>query len=227
MKQIFIIALVIGIALTNAMGQKQGGIVFEQVINIHKNLSPEQQAYIAMLPEFSKRKYQFVFNEKQGVLKVLPQEQPEGMMIMTSGGGNDAFVDFKKQVYRNYIEVDGEVFCTEVPIIPVSEIKATGKTKKILNYECKEYRGEGTEFSLWICESLPAGISPMPPIFGNGAVLSMESDKLSFTAVSFSKGIDAKELTPKEAQVITAEQYKDLQEEKIGEMKAMSGSKVN
>ncbi|WP_282013979.1 hypothetical protein [Marinifilum flexuosum] len=222
MKKVLFTTLAFILGIYAVFAQKQGTIVYENTINIHKSLGPDQQALKAMIPETTSKNFQFIFSEKHGCLKELKSDSPKGVMIQMGGSKNSTWFNFEKNVFRNYIDLDDELFHTETPII-TSDAKPTGRSKNILGYKCDEYKSSDDEFSFWVAKDFPKKITPMPSLFFNGAVLAVDNDRLSFKAISFSKDIDEKELIPAESQEITAEQFQDLQEEKLSEMKAMGG----
>lgn len=224
MKKVLFTALAILFATGLIFAQKQGTIVYESTINIHKSLGPDQQALKAMIPETTTQKFEFIYNEKYACFKNVPSDMPKGMMIQMGGGGSGSktWFNFEKNVFRQYINLDDELFHTEIPM-ELAEVKTTGKSKTILNYTCKEYKGKDGKFSFWVTKDLPKNITPMPSLFFEGAVLAVDNDQMSYKAVSISKDIDEKELSPVESQEITQEQFQDLQEEKMNEMKSMNG----
>ena len=225
MKKI-IISLVVFLFTANAMySQKQGTIVYENTMNIHKSLGVDQQALKAMIPETSTQKFHFIFNEKYGCFKNLPAEMPKGMMIQMGGGDSKTWFNFEKDIFRQYIDLDDELFHTETPM-KAANAKPTGKSKTILNYTCEEYKSEDGKFSFWVAKDFPKKITPMPPMFFDGAVLAIDNDIMSYKAVSFSKDIVEKELTPVESEEITQEQFQDLQEEKMSELQSMGGKMI-
>ncbi|WP_421919510.1 hypothetical protein [Marinifilum sp.] len=222
MKKVVFTTLAILFATGLIFAQKQGTIIYEHIINIHKSLSAEQQALKAMIPETSTQKFQFIYNEKYGCFKNIPAEMPKGMSILMGSGSSKIWFNFEKDVFRKYIALDDELFHIETPM-KLAETKPTGKSKTILNYTCKEHKSNDGAFSFWVTKDLPKNITPMPSLFFEGAVLAVDNDKMSFKAVSFSKDIDNKELIPVKSQKITHEQFQDLREEKMSEMKTMGG----
>jgi hypothetical protein len=225
MRRIIITALAILFATSITFAQKQGTIVYENTMNIHKSLSPDQQALKAMIPETTTQNFQFIFNEKYGCFKNAPSDMPKGMMIKMGSGDSKTWFNFGEDVYRQYIDLDEELFHTEFPMV-ASKAKPTGKSKTILDYTCEEYKSEDGKFSFWVARDFPKKVSPMPGIFFKGAVLAIDNDIMSYMAISISKDIDEKELKPVESQEITQEQFQDLQEEKMNEMKAMNGKVI-
>ncbi|NOU58445.1 hypothetical protein [Marinifilum caeruleilacunae] len=226
MKRIIVTALAILLSVAYTFAQKQGTILYENTINIHKNLSPEQQALKAMIPETTTQNFQFIFNEKFGCFKSAPSQKPKGIMIQMGGGDSKTWFNFEKNVFRKYIELDNELFHSETKIEKITDAKPTGKTKSILNYKCEEYKSEDGAYSFWVTKELPSYISPLAPMFLEGAILAIENDMLSYKAVSISEDFDEKELKAVQSEEITAEQFQDLQEEKLSEMKAMRGKVI-
>ena len=222
MKKIILSTLVMLLIVNFVSAQKQGTIVYEQSINLHKSLSPKQQALKAMIPETTTKKNQFIFNEEKGCLKNLPTDSPKGMVINVGGSDKPTWINFQKEIYRKYIDIDDELYHTE-NTIDVDDAKPTGNSKKILNFACDEYKSADDTHSFWVSKELPKHLTPMVPLFLDGAILAIENEKISFLAISFSQEIDTRQLIPLESEEITSEQFEDLQEEKLNEMKAMGG----
>jgi len=222
MKKIILSTVILLLLANFVSAQKQGTIVYEHTINLHKSLSPKQQALKAMIPETTTQKIQFTFNEESGCLKNLPTDSPKGMTIKVDGSDKRTWFSFQQKVYRKYIDIDDELYHSE-NAIDVDDAKPTGNSKKILNYVCDEYKSADDSYCFWVSKELPKHLTPMVPLFLDGAILAIENEKMNFLAISFSKEIDTKHLIPLESDEITQEQYEDLQEEKMSEMKAKGG----
>lgn len=221
MKIIYVFALLAVFSVFGATAQKKGKITYDQVINVHKNLSSDQQALKALIPETMTKKYQFIFVDGQARLKELKQES--NVMIVQMGGetSTDAFFNLKDKTVQKFFELDGESFYTEKNI-EFTELKPTSETKKILGYTCKAYTTH--EMKFWVTKELPSLITPLPPFFIDGAILAIENDQISYTAVKIEKEATIAELEKPKAQKVTAEQAEDLQEEILNNVKQKYGN---
>lgn len=218
MIRILTICMTLFLLSTTSLKAQKGTIVYKQTINIHKQLSPEQQMYKALVPETITKTFHFSYNEKQGkCYSVKSKEQGNVAFFMQ---GSDYTCDFTKQTYRRYVEVEDDIFYCEMPI-KKSAIKATGKSKKILGYSCREYKIIGKEMSFWITSDLPKYITPMEPYFFEGAVLELQEENFSFLAVDIMDKIDDSTFAHVNSRSVTKQQYEDLKEEEMSELKEM------
>ena len=54
---------------------KEGKIIYERKVNMHKRLTGEQESMRNMVPEFSTFKTQLVFSENESIFKQIEQEE--------------------------------------------------------------------------------------------------------------------------------------------------------
>ncbi|ETN95252.1 GLPGLI family protein [Zhouia amylolytica] len=217
-KAILLFSVIIGLAYSSK-AQNSGTIIYERTINLHKNLSEDQQMMKSMIPETTSSDFRFTFNKSKGVYEEIPSKKSTGIIISSEGDGGKTWFDFDRNVFRKYITVDGELYHNNGPIVALENIKPTGKSKKILGFPCEEFKTSEGQFSIWVTKHLPKYITPLAPMFYNGAVLAIEGDKVSYIAKSFSENIDPKKLIPDSSTEITKEQFLDLQEEKMDALK--------
>lgn len=223
----FIIVICVSFFSTTQLKAQKGTIVYNQTINLHKNLSAEQQIYKAIIPETVTQQFQFIYNKKHGSYKSIVSSKSNGnVSISMQGPSGDMWCDFSINRYRNYIEVDGTLFHCEKEIKMIAA-KPTGKKKKILGYVCNEYVAKGGKYHAWICDDLPKYITPMEPFFFNGAVLELKGENISYEAVDIFNQVDDIALKPIVSKAVTLEQYQDLKEEKRGELSALKGKVIH
>lgn len=195
---------------------QKGTIVYLHTINLHKNLSVEQQMYKALIPKTITNQFQFIYDTKHGCCKSIVSSKPN-RKISFRGYGRGVWCDFSTSRYRKYIEVDGSLFHFEKEM-KIIEAKPTGVKKKILGYMCDGYVVQEGKYHVWICDDLPKYITPMEPLFFHGAVLELEGGDFSYKAVEISDNVDGIALKLIKSQAVTLEQYQDLKEEKKGEL---------
>ncbi len=209
--KLFLAIMLVSAFATLSKAQTQGTIIYEQRINLHKNLDKKQKGYKKLIPEFSEKKYIFLYDENSGRL-FEKKEKKSGISITMSGASNNSWIDFINKKIREYIEVDGEMYYTEEELTTYEATK-TGETKKILNYTCFEYKDSEENMTFWVCPDLPSYITPMPPICFEGAVLEICNDDISYVALSISNEIDIEELSAPAGTEVTREQAEDLRDE--------------
>lgn len=216
----FIIVICVSFFSTTQLKAQKGTIVYNQTINLHKNLSAEQQMYKALVPETITKTFHFSYNEKQGKCYPVESKEQGGVAFVMQGQGSDYSCDFTNETYRRYVEVEGEMFHCEMPI-KKSDVKETGKSKKILGYSCREYKINGKEYSFWVTTELPKYITPIEPYFFEGAVLELQGENFSFLAVDIMDKIDDSTFAHVNSRSVTKQQYEDLKEEEMSELKEM------
>ena len=216
MKLIYLAAILMATIVVNATDQQKGKIVYEQTINIHKSLSPDQQALKAIVPEKITKNYELYFTPEKARLKEIEQVSNTMMIRMGGDSSGNIFFDLKDKKLNSFFSVDGEHFYTESEIEPIS-VASNGKSKEILGYKCKAFVHDKKTF--WVTQQLPKYLSPLSPFHFNGTVLAIDSDKISYKANKIEKEINPEAFSTPEAQRVTKEQAEDLQEEAINSMK--------
>jgi GLPGLI family protein len=110
MKKIWIAALIMSSGVAAVAQVKEGTVVYEMKVNMHKRLPPEAEQFKAMIPEFRTTKTQLQFNSTQSLYKALPDETAEmptagdgggRRMNFMMGGGNtndETFRDYEKEL---------------------------------------------------------------------------------------------------------------------------------
>jgi GLPGLI family protein len=124
---------------------KEGKVVYERKVNLHKRLPPEAEQMKAMLPEFQTTKMELQFNQTQSLYKNLPEEENqlpsagEGQRFnFRFGGGspNDAtFRDYDKEQIVESRELGPKTYLIEDTLRPL-KWKIEGDTMTINGYLC-------------------------------------------------------------------------------------------
>ncbi|HSC54172.1 MAG TPA: GLPGLI family protein [Phnomibacter sp.] len=152
MKKILIAAL----ALTGAMAAdaqvKQGTVIYEMKVNMHKRLPPEAEQFKAMVPEFQTTKTQLQFNATQSLYKIVPPEEnemPTTMTTMSDGGGprrmnfgrmagspnDETFRDYEKELITECRELGPKKYLIDDTLRPL-KWKMESDTMTINGYLC-------------------------------------------------------------------------------------------
>jgi GLPGLI family protein len=81
--------LFISILFTLAAGAqvKEGKIVYERKMNMHKDMPPEAEQYKAMVPEFTTAKMELLFNVTQSLFHPVPSDEEDEMPTPGGEGG--------------------------------------------------------------------------------------------------------------------------------------------
>jgi GLPGLI family protein len=126
---------------------KEGKVVYERKINLHKRLPPEAEQMKAMIPEFQTTKMELQFNQTQSLFKNIPEEENQ-MPTAGDGGGprfnfrfgggspNDAtFRDYDKEQIVESRELGPKTYLIEDTLRPL-KWKIEGDTMTINGYLC-------------------------------------------------------------------------------------------
>lgn len=142
MKKIFFfLTSVVSYTLLNAQ-VKEGTIIYEQKVNMHKTIQDEQMK--AMMPEFRTSKYQLFFSDSVSMYKQMPEDEaPDpfaggggGRMVFRFGtGSGDLYKNLAQSKSIQTSEIGGKNFLI-VDSIKQSPWKLGTETKQILGYTC-------------------------------------------------------------------------------------------
>lgn len=122
---------------------KAGTIVYDQKINMHRNIQDEQMK--AMMPEFRTAKYQLEFSDSVSLYKLIPEDEaPDPFaggggarrMVFTMGGaGSETYKNFSQMKSIQSSELGGKNFLI-VDSIRQQPWKLGDETKTILGHIC-------------------------------------------------------------------------------------------
>ncbi len=125
--------------------QKEGTILYEKKMNMHKNLQNEQMK--AFIPEFRNSKHMLLFSDSISIYRMLLEEEaPDpfsgggggGQVVIRMGGsadGGDMYKNFSQQKAIQSVEMGGKNFLI-IDTLKPQPWKITEETKKILGYTC-------------------------------------------------------------------------------------------
>jgi GLPGLI family protein len=218
-------------AMTPAGPIKEGKIVYERKVNLHRRLTDESMK--SMIPEFNSSKVELDFSADESIYKNIKEEEDirdqagqdhGGMMIKFSGGsGND-------QTYKNYStdmttqqrELGPKIYLIDDTLRRQSW-KLEEETKTIKGYACKKAttrNRDGKDVIAWYAEDIqsPTG----PDLFGGlpGLILELNINdaEIMFSTLDIvSKGFDkAIVKAPKDGKKITRKEFDKMMEEQFG-----------
>jgi GLPGLI family protein len=208
---------------------KEGLIVYERKVNMHRRITDEQMK--AMMPEFRISNYQLLFSDSTSLYKAVPEENAPDPFASPTGGGGMVFrmgADGSEQ-FRNFSQaklIESRDLGAKTYIIEDSikqqPWKLTDETKTILNYTCKKAvmqteRGQNVE--AWYTESIPCPAGPES--FANlpGVILQLDVNKgeVVYTATNVSATVAKNEIqAPKKGKKITRQEYSKMMQDMIG-----------
>lgn len=212
----------------------EGKIVYEQKMNMHRNLQDESMK--EYIPEFSTSKAQLFFKGQESLFTGVEEEVEDSddgegqvMQIRIQRPTNEVYSNFATGESVEIRDFFGKKFLIEKPITNKAW-KITGESKSIQGHPCQKAIFEDTEnkrsIVAWFapsipCPSGPATFSKLPGMIlevdineGESILIAIETD---FSAID--NPIEA----PQKGKKITEEEYDKMMEERIREMGGTPG----
>ncbi len=233
--------------------QKTSGVIYyDQVIDVKGsvaqlgteggpqiNVSSQQRTMImnaigsGNVPDKITNKFEIVFNPNGAKFqKTIDEDAPSGtagMMMMRFGGGDrDVFFTNTDKITESF-EMSGEEFLLETQLGTQSkEVEKSEETRKIIGFDCKKAivtGRNGSKTTLWYTTDLAFKASPMAAFWTDGVVLAIENERMKYTATSieYTKIKDSEITLPKNAKMITQEEYQKKMEEMRSRFRNMGG----
>jgi GLPGLI family protein len=230
-KQILLTALLFTTLRPAHAQTKEGRVVYERKINMHRRL--EDPAMKSMIPEFTTSKVELLFSSDESLWRNIREEedirdeaggQSNGPVIrMRFGSGDD-------QTYKNYAtekmirqqELGPKKYLIE-DSFPHQSWKLETDTQTISGHLCKKATTKGQQGNAiiaWYAEDLQC--SSGPETYGGlpGLILQLDSNEaeLVFTAIEIdTKGFDKKVVqAPADGKKISRAAYKKMMEDQFG-----------
>ena len=205
---------------------KEGKIVYEQKIDLHRRMQDEQMK--AIVPQFRTSKFELNFGDDQSMYKLqevepdITENTDHGNIVMRFGGANSEYYkNFATQRQVEKRELADKDYIIEDSLRHINW-KLLDESKTILGYHCKKASGKterGSDVEAWYTEEIP--VSSGPETFNGlpGMILQVDINKEEFviTAVSVDKSADKKELkAPAKGKKITPGDFAAKQKELFG-----------
>ncbi|MDA3615807.1 GLPGLI family protein [Polluticaenibacter yanchengensis] len=151
MKKYFLFFALTGISVITQAQVKQGKIVYEKVVNLHKDIPENMEQFKAMMPEFRKTKQELLFNETQSISKNIKEsnldeaiaaegESRGGRTIRFGagafgGGDSEFYKDYESETGLESLELGPKKYLVIDTLKPM-KWKITGDTATIAGYLC-------------------------------------------------------------------------------------------
>ena len=226
MKNLLVVLLATFVLQVSNAQIREGKIVYEQKIDVHRRIQDEQMK--AMVPQFRTSRFELNFADDQSMYKMqeaepdITENTGHGNIVMRFGGANTEY-------YKNFItqkqvekkELGDKDYIIEDSIHQINW-KLVDEKRTILGYDCKKASGKterGSDVEAWYAEGIP--VSSGPETFNGlpGMILQVDINKeeLVVTAVSIEKSADKKELkAPAKGKKISPEEFAAKQKELFG-----------
>lgn len=213
---------------------KEGKIIYERKINMHKRIPEGDERMKNMIPEFNTSKVQLLFSETQSIYKNLPEEQDiretagEGehadRVFIRMGGGDD-------ETYKNYEtgksieqrELGPRKYIIEDSLRKINwKLDEEASSKEIKGFTCRKAIGKsanGAAVIAWFTDKIicPSG----PDIYGGlpGMILEVNigDGEIIFTPLEISNLDDKKMVkAPSNGKKITRKEFQKMLDEQFG-----------
>jgi len=232
MKKTVIAIAALTVALSSQAQVKEGKVIYERKVNMHKRLGPENESMKNMIPEFNTSKMQLFFTADASLFKSVPEaedvretagDQGERVIMRFGGGGdNENYKNYTTQKMIELRELGPKKYIIEDSLRKQSW-KLTDETKTIKNYTCKKAttkNSQNLDVVAWYTEdiSTPSG----PEGFGGlpGLILELDIDNagIVFTTLEITASeADARMVkAPTNGKKITREEYQKMMQEQYG-----------
>ncbi len=230
------------VALTPLSGlaqetEDQGKIIYDQTINLHAALSPDQAALKALVPKERTVRIEAAFAGDRFSLRTLPADpSDQTVQIRIGSNGDVTIVDLGVGEQIRVGELAGFKFANRSDLAELDGFTQTGNVRAILGYEARELtgsvtvNGEERATNIWYTDALPAGLSPFPLKGLPGAVLELKigEDFWRYSAAAIESTETDLSLfeIPEGHREISDGQLQDLQEEALDALR-QSGAVVS
>ncbi len=227
-----------------AIGQMlEGTIVYEEKINIHKNLPPEAEAMKANIPEFRTSNHFLYFNKEESFYTPKKEENKEREFRAGSGrrggprvrGGRNRskiYTNLADKTTKSSQDLFGKQFLVSGEA-DAHKWKISGEQKQVGSYLCQKATLQDSTMNMevWFTPMIP--VSAGPGRYGGlpGLILHIDIDEGSRQITAQDIVLESLEegliIEPTEGEKISKEEYQKLREEKMKEMQAEFGGRGN
>ncbi|MBX2897151.1 MAG: GLPGLI family protein [Cyclobacteriaceae bacterium] len=139
-KVILLVGILVSLAAAHVVMGQSGVILYEQKINMHRNIPAEREAMKAMIPEFRTTKQQLFFNSAESLYKTVIEDEEEQF---SNGGMRMSFRMPNTEMYMHHSgkiiskqEFMGKNYLIE-DSVQMSPWKFGDQVKTIAGYECR------------------------------------------------------------------------------------------
>ena len=214
-----------------AFAQPAGRIVYQEKVNLHRGLGPDQEEQKALIPEWQTSRAVLLYDGQASLYKAMEEDESE---INREEGGAQINIRIRRgsdSMYRNYPEnkqVEVRDFMGKKFLIDTEmkgrEWKITTEQKSINGDVCQKAvftDEEGAEVVAWFAPSIPAPIGPGEFYGLPGAILMVDVDngRRLYEAIQVDLMGEAPEIeAPTEGKKIDKAEYDKMVEERMREM---------
>lgn len=141
-KIILLLGILVSLTAAHVVLGQTGAILYEQKINMHRNIPAGREAMKAMIPEFRTTKQQLFFNDSESLYKTVIEDEEE--QFPTGGGGMR--MTFRMPTTELYMQSAGKIVSRQEFMgkyyligdsVQMSPWKFGDQVKTIAGYECR------------------------------------------------------------------------------------------
>ena len=231
MKRI-LIATIAALATQVADAQvKEGKIIYERKVDMHRRLGPEQENMKNMLPQFNTSKAELTFSESASIFKNVEEEEDiresagqdgDRMFVRRFGGGDN-------QMYKNYAtqkaieqrELGPKKYIIEDSVRKWAWKLDDSETKTIKGYKCHKATTKAPqgEVVAWYTNQItcPGGPDNWGGLPGMILEVNVNDNEMVYTPLEITDKSDAKLVkAPSDGKKITRKEFQKMMEEQFG-----------
>ncbi|MBF8963144.1 GLPGLI family protein [Pontibacter sp. FD36] len=218
---------------------QEGVITYENTMNMHRRLGPEQEAMKSMIPEYRTTKQQLFYNAQESLYKALEEDEDQ---FTASGGGmrinmrvplNESYYDQGTAQKVLLTEFMGKKYIIE-DSIRISPWKFGTETKEIQGYTCKQayYEDEARKTAVvaWYTDKLRPALGPESYNTLPGAVLAVDinnGERVIKAIKVEQRPLKKGEISrPVKGQKVTQQEYQAMVDEQMERMRQNGGRNV-
>jgi len=228
-KIVFILAAIISFQMAAAQ-LKEGKIIYERRVNMHKRLPPENENMKSMIPEFNTSKQQLLFAGDESIFSALPEEQDirdqagqdgNHIVMRMDNGNSETYKNYATERIAELRELGPKKYVIEDTLRKLGW-KLYDDTLTLKGYQCKKATAktrQGDDIIAWYTEAITSPTGPEQ--FGGlpGMILKMDIGDgwMVFTATDIQTSTD-KQLVkaPTGGKKITRAEFQKMMDEAFG-----------
>lgn len=221
-----------------AFGQgNQGLISYDQKINLHKRIPPENEDMKKMMPEFQTTRHELLFKENESLYRPLDEEEDTPL---SGPGGGGMIMRFRRPeiiIYRNHdteYQLAQRSFFEKKYLVEdtlkISPWKLTSEIKEILGHPCmkatletetkRDTQWVRTRAIAWFTQDIfsPFGPETYGGLPGMILLLDVNEGEMVYTATRIDPSADLADLKPPvKGEKISGAAFRAMMEERMKE----------
>lgn len=141
-KLVLLLGILVSLTAFHVVMAQTGVILYEQKVNMHRNIPAERESMKAMIPEFRTTRQQLFFDESQSLYKTVIEDEEE--QFTASGGGMR--MTFRMPNVELYTQTSGKILSKQefmgknyliIDSVQMAPWKFGDQVKTIAGYECR------------------------------------------------------------------------------------------